>query len=291
MNTSIRLTIILLFAAHTCTAQSYFDNRFITETAVSGEQTFTFYVFSRAGAIMKAKHFVRKNGRSPYDQYLAWKGKREILLVTSGAFCDHERDIVGLCVDNGETVNATADPDMDGMVIIFGSGEKEGGIAVIDMDYKPVTVTDSGRTRNFYPRSSFSDRYKFLDWGKRSGVTLFQSQLLYSPDHPIDTGNLDFAGIIGRRKVERRLLAQCKKNNVLYNIIVDAPSGQYLNRAAYNAKNALESKGYTVAFIINLDTGGNNILHVYNGSSLQDIHPVYDATIGTVPTLLVYYKD
>ena len=289
--TSFRLAFIFFCSVNVCTAQSYFDDKFITKTATSAGQSFTFYEFSRAGTAMKAKYFVKKNGQSAYSQYLGWKGSREILLVTSGAFCDDNSDIVGLCVDNGETINATADPEMDGMVIVYNGGAQQGGIAIVDMDYKPVTVTDSGRSKYFYPRSSITDRYKFLDWGRRSGVTLFQSQLLYSSDRSTNLSNLDYAGKSTRPLRERRFLAICRKSNTLYHIVVDAPDNQYLNRATYNAKNALESDGFSVSFIINLDTGSNDVLHVYNGSYLRDLNPNSDATVANVPNLLVYYKD
>ncbi|RYZ00279.1 MAG: hypothetical protein EOO11_02095 [Chitinophagaceae bacterium] len=276
----------------TLQAQEYFSGKFRRKQYSNDGNTYTLYDFSREGNNMKAKYFAQ----NAYKQYDSWKTGKQILLVTAGAFSDKwtsDAIPVGLCVDNGSIVNRSPHSDMDGMVIVYNGGAQQGGVAVVDMDYNNVKVQDplgSSNTVSYAPRSSASDRVNFLNWGEKNGVTLFQTQLVYSSDRSSNFSNPTYGN-----KRERRFLAICRKGGVVHHVVVDAPGSLELNLAASKAKGVLEYDGFSVLYILNLDTGCKNLLHAYNGSYLENISPSTGCTptptLENATNLIVYYRD
>ncbi len=293
---NLLLGLVLAFG-YQVAAQSYFNGKFNVSSYDYQEKSWTLYDFSRAGGAatnMKAKYFAT----NAHQQYLDWKGDKEILLIAAGAFSDgwdSSAKPVGLCVDNGNIVNRSPQSEMDGMVIIYNGAAQIGGVAVVDMDKKYVNVESpygSGNYVNYDPRDNATDAYNFLDWGEDAGVTLFQTQLVYSEkkSESENFGNLTY----GEQR-ERRFLALCKKGGNVHHVVVDLPDEEYLIKATKEAKAILEYEDFEVLYIMNLDTGAKNLLYAYNGSYLEDLKPykgTYDyATIENATNLIVYYKD
>ncbi|GAB3959451.1 hypothetical protein GCM10028805_55590 [Spirosoma harenae] len=259
---------------------NYFNGALSVKKKNYSGTNYILFDFNRDGNVMKAKYFARNAN----TQFTNWRRGKEILLVTAGAFSDSFLPSglpVGLCVDNGTIVTRTPDDTMDGMVIVYNGGAQEGGVAVVDMDVKPVTADKA----SYYPRTNASDRVNFLNWGQQKGLTLFQTQLVYSSDRSSNFNNMSF----GSRR-ERRFLAICKKGNVVHHVIVDAPDPLELNVSASNTKSVLESEGFSVSYIMNLDTGDKNILHAYSGAYLKDYKPNSNAKIEDATNLIIYYK-
>ncbi|GAA4318748.1 hypothetical protein [Flaviaesturariibacter amylovorans] len=288
---------ILLLALGLCLcgalqAQDFYGGKYRRKGYTHYGNTYTLYDFSREGTNMKAKYFAQ----NAYSQFNAWKSGKQILLITAGAFSDKwtsDAVPVGLCVDNGSIVNRSPHSDMDGMVIVYNGGSQQGGVAVVDMDYKNVTVQDpvgSSNSVSYAPRSSASDRVNFLNWGEKNGVTLFQTQLVYSSDRSSNFGNPTFGA-----KRERRFLSICRKGGVVHHVVVDAPDALELNLAASRTKEVLEHDGFSVLYILNLDTGCKNLLFAHNGSSLEDVSPKTSCTpapsLENATNLIVYYVD
>lgn len=274
-------------------AQSYLGGKFRKKTYTYQEHTYTLYAFSRKDSEVRAKYFAQ----NAYNQYRTWKSGKTILLVTTGAFSDsweNNAKPVGLCVDNGTVVNRTPDRIMDGMVIVYNGGGQAGGIVVVDLDVRNVQVENPPGTKKSYdPRASVLDRIEFLKWGEDNGLTLFQTQLLYSKDR-----NENFTNILHGNKRERRFLALCSKDGVTHHVVVDAPDDLELNLAASQAKHVLEHDGFSVTYILNLDTGDRNLLYVHNGERLEDLDPFegldanrHRALLENAANLLVYYKE
>ncbi|MGH1337235.1 MAG: hypothetical protein ACRBFS_14020 [Aureispira sp.] len=266
---------------------SYFGGKYKIITKYKNSKMYRLYDFSREGVTMKAKYFAT----NAYTEYNRWKSGKNILLIAPGAFSNslepENADPVGLTVDNGRVVNRNIDHIMDGMVIVYNGGRQQGGVAVVDLDMKPVRVEKtygSGIYNSYYPRSSSSDKENFIQWGKYQGVTLFQTQLLYSKDKYSNFTNLKHGG-----KRERRFLALCKKAGVVHHVVIDAPEYEYLNVAAKEAKEVLEGQGLSVLYVMNLDTGRYDILHAHDGNTLQNLRPRVNLRDAT--NLIVYYKD
>lgn len=288
----LSISFILFMIVNAC-SQNYFEGKFKIRTTSHRGYTYRIYDFSRENTVMKAKYFAN----NAYSQYLQWKGNKDILLVTAGAFSDRwDADAipVGLCVDNGRIVNRTLNSTWDGMTIIYNGGSQIGGIAVVDLSQKPVSVLTSypdGQRVTYNIKEYASDRSNFLSWGESNNVTLFQTMLVYSSDKSTNFNNLYYGN-----KRERRFLAICRKEGFVHHVIVDAPEPLELNLSASYAKTVLENDGFSVSYILNLDTGDKNIFYNYNGSFLEDMKPYKGssperATIENATNLLVYYKD
>lgn len=294
---NLLLTFALIIGA-SAAGQSYFNGKYNIVPYNYKDKTFTLYDFSRAGGAatnMKAKYFAT----DAYNQYLNWKSDKEILLIAPGAFSDgwdSSAKPVGLCVDNGTIINRVAKSEMDGMVIIYNGAAQIGGVAVVDMDKKYVRVEDpygSGNYKNYDPRGSAADAVNFLNWGEGAGVTLFQTQLVYSEKKTFNEnfGNLEYGS-----KRERRFLALCIKDGNVHHVVVDVPEEEYLIKGTKEAKEVLEYDGFKVLYILNLDTGDKNLLYAYNGSYLEDLKPYKGsatdrAKIENATNLIIYYKD
>jgi len=284
--------LLIVFGIQLSHSQTYFGGKFKISNHYKNGHTYTVYDFSREGTVVRAKYFAQ----NAYYQYQQWKGDREILLVTAGAFSDTFKEDgkpVGLCVDNGVIVNRVTDDDMDGLVIVYNGSAQIGGIAIVDLDKKAVKCESSyggGSYEYYYPRSSYTDRVNLLNWGANAGLTLFQTQLVYSDKKSSDE---NFNNLYYGKKRERRFLAICLKYGDVHHVVVDVPENEYLNLAAKNAKSILDDEGFNVLYIMNLDTGGKNILHRYNGYRLENLEPNSneDARIEKATNLLIYYKE
>lgn len=274
------IVLLILSIGSMNAQQSFYGGKFRIQSYTNNGDSYIIYDFDRKEAKMRAKYFAQ----NAYSQYKNWKSGKNVLLVTAGAFStsfESNGIPVGLCVDNGKIVNRSMKSEMDGMVIVYNGGSQVGGIAIVDLDKGPVTVDGDD---SYYPRTNTNDRRSFLNWGRDNGLTLFQTQLVYSEKKRNNFANLYFG-----KKAERRFLAICKKRGKVHHVVVDAPDDQYLNKAAKNAKEVLEYDGFYVMYILNLDTGGKNILKVNNGSYLQTIQEV--SPIKKATNLLIYYTE
>ena len=234
--------------------------------------------FSRQGNRIKAKYFAT-NARYQYE---SWSIGKNVLLIAAGAFYDNWKMPVGLCVDNGKIVNRTPVNDMDGFVIIYNGGEQQGGVAVTDLRKNCVKYQSGNDSHYFCPRNGGST-FDFLNWGEKEGLTLFQTQLVYS----IDNGGL-FGDFSYGSKRERRFLATCKKNGYIHHSIINTTSELTLSTSAYYAKKALEYHGYDVMFILNLDVGDQDVFYVKSGNSLVKYG---GKDISASNNMIVYYYE
>ena len=90
------------------------------------------------------------------------------------------------------------------------------------------------------------------------------------------------------KKRERRYMAVCTKGYSLHHVVVDVPQLIYLNQGAEHAKRVLEYAGFTVHYILNLDTGDKNIFALRTNGDLyyQTKYRLKEAT-----NLIIFYTD
>ncbi|GAA4318780.1 hypothetical protein [Flaviaesturariibacter amylovorans] len=280
------LTLLLSFGfvAGLSAQELYFDGHFRKKSYMNNNHRYVLFDFKIGDGRVKTKFFAQ----NAYARYQEWKKNREVLLVTVGAFSDSwEMDArpVGMCIDEGTVVSRVADPRMDGIVLMYPTGET----TIADLGARSVYIrTDAGK-EVLSPRESSVDRVRLLDWAEKNRVTLFQTQLLFSSFRPAAKPDLNYG-----EKRERRFLALCTKGGSEHQVVVDAPSDLTLNLSAAYAKEILEHDGFRVSFLLNMETGGRNILHAYNGAYLQDLQPNAsnaEARIERSTNLLVFYID
>lgn len=272
------LAFLLVFSAE---AQNYLGGLYqISTNSYNGKQ-YTLFSFSRQGNKLKAKYFVR-NPKS----LTSLQGKK-ILFVCSGAFSvnwDPNSPPIGVCVDKGMIINRNVDTQMDGLVVVYNGGAQMGGVVVSNLDKEPINVGAGADKKSFWIKNNDGDKIQFLNWAKTEEATVFQTQLMYStkgyefPLNKLSNGN----------PAERRFLAICKINGSVQHVIVNAPQSDHLNQSAKNVVEMLQSSGYEIFGLLNLDTGGRNYMAAYNdkGSIVQSNGKIEDAI-----NLVIYYAD
>lgn len=239
---------------------------------------------------IKAKYFAAKdfNGNLVPDRYKNWALNRDIICVTSGTYmsdCDARyAKPVGLTIDNGILVNKEL-ADFDGLVIVYATG----GIVATNLEDKDLTVQGgniSGIKLDI--RGNAYQREKFIKWCEEREATVFQTHLLvYKNQIKISSTNSSTA------KRERRFLAVgYDDDGQLVHCIVHSPEYTTLYEGTKRVLNFLnEFKEMNVIFMINLDTGCQNIFNLYNSDGSLNSTIEGTTSIDNAANLLVYYYE
>lgn len=225
----------------------------------------------------KVKYFAQLG----YQQYQSWQYGKKVSLLCAGAFSEFwtkDSAPVGFTIDNGRVANRDMDSIMDGFVMII-----NGKIDVIDLDnLEAGFITDDGTFLKGNPRSNMMTRAMLLKEAVESNATIFQTQLLYSKDKSNNFQYLNYGS-----KRERRFLAIAKKRSNEHYIIIDIPTPGKLNLLAKYSYESLVWLGFRVEYLLNLDTGGKNILYVKQNGEMDKKGTVHarEAT-----NLIILYK-
>lgn len=217
-------------------------------------------------------HQTRQNGR--------------VLLAATGGFTNNYSIPEGLSVEEGRLVNAVLMPDRHGLVLV----QPSGGIRVLNLKRSRIDLPRrNGRgtqtIRN--PLESLIDYSRLIQWCRRERATVFQTQLMaFSDTLLIDPGRAS------RETAERRMLAlvRNRKDNSLHHVIFDIPTPQTLYDISAEILAILHARNFKVEALLNLDTGGQNVLYVYDDRGVN-IQPL----VGTRPSqqatnLLLYTR-
>lgn len=219
---------------------------------------------SRKSKRAKAKYFAHKYGGSDvHDRYTKWRvnSGKNIILKSSGAYATgwNGSDIpVGLTVDNGVVVNRNYHNTMDGLVIVYATG----GIAVSNIEDGDLYLEALGRKVDI---RNASDRNAFLAWAQSERATVFQMHLM-AYGNKIEVGKYNSSS----SRSTRKFLALAKsRSGELFHIIF------YLKNHSYSLYDATKlvfdylrkDKRMNVIAMINLDTGGFDILNTAGGAT------------------------
>lgn len=231
----------------------------------------------RSGKKIKAKYFACGQANKRYEE---WRRSRKIVMTCSGAFTtnDYGNPLpVGLTVDNGLIVNKNINDEMDGLVIVYGTG----GIVVSDIDEGDLHLGSINKSVDV--RESW-DRFELMKWAEKEEATIFQTQLLaYDNQLRLDVNKAR------KNNRERRILILAKdKNKTLFHVIFDIQEGVYLGEIAEAILHYFKAKDCYVAAMLNLDTGWYNLLKLYDEeqSVLLKKNPDKSPT-----NLLTYYYE
>lgn len=231
---------------------------------------------SRSDKKIKAKYFASGN---VYQQYLAWKGNKDIILVSSGAYSSTYNTAtgipVGLCVDNGKIVNRAITNEMDGLVIV----EAVGGVRVSDIEKRDLYLRSLGKKIN-----PISDKYELLNWGVSENATIFQTHLL------VYSNQLKCKPVSQTSNRGMLVLATNKQNEVMH-ILFEINSNVTLYNAASDILASLRNRSLDVVGIMNLDRGFYDILEVYNDYGRNVGYLSGPKSVATATNLLVYYYE
>ena len=226
---------------------------------------------------IKAKYFAK----NAYQAFLNWRSNKNIILISSGAYStgwNAKYDTpVGLCVDNGNLVNLKIEDKMDGLVIV----EAVGGVRVSDIDNNDLYLKSLGK--EISPRR---DKMSLVNWGKREDATIFQTHLLAFKN------NLRIDPYKSSSSVaNRRFLVLGHSGGSLFHAIFHITKNVSLHEATNDVMKTLQDREINVVSVLNLDTGGYDILEVYDDKKRKIPYIKGTKDKSTATNLLIYYYD
>lgn len=243
---------------------------------------------------IKAKYFAAAdfNGNSVADRYYKWAKGKNIICASSGTYMN-SFDVTkagtkteGLTVDNGILVNKELKTAvMDALVIVYATG----GVVATDLKEKNLKV--QGGNISGIPldlRGNSLHKNGFITWSQDNQATVFQTHLL-AYDNKLKVSSYNSK----KTERERRFLAVGKdEDGHLIHCIVHSTTHTSLYDGSNRVLNFLNNfKDMEVIFMVNLDTGAQDVLKVFNsdGSVRNDIKGALD--IDKAANLLVYYYE
>ena len=269
---------------------TYYNPDYVEISTVTyKDEKYSSIILSRKDNRVKLKYFTSKdeNGNSVYARYEKWSvNNPNIILLAGGAYMGYYgyEKPVGLTIDNGELVNETLENDkMDALVVVYATG----GIVATNLKDGDLAV-GSNPNRKYNLRGNAWDKQEFIEWAKENNATVFQTHLL------VYKNELKIAANSSQTQRNRRFLAVGKDDEGNYKHIIVSCKNHTLT-LYQGAKNTLDYLNYfenlTVTFLVNLDSGSNDVLELYNkdGSVNNNIKGTCDRK--DAQNLLVYYYE
>ena len=247
---------------------TYFNNDVVTKTLNDGYSAVGHSIWiSRGSRRANAKYFAHKqSGTVVHDRYDEWRSDKNVILISSGAYAtgwDGKDVPAGITVDAGKIVNRNYESTMDGLVIVYATG----GIVVSNIENRDLTLSKGGRSF-VVDVTSASGRAEFLSWAQTEGATVFQTHLLAYKD------DLLFKRATSETARRKFLVLTKDRSGNLYHVIFYMKNKSYsLYDAAQGILSYLNGNRYEVIGMINLDTGGFDIIST--GSDVRDCNGNY----------------
>ena len=229
----------------------------------------------RKSGKIKAKYFATG---FVYQKFAQWQPHNDVVMVCSGAFTNDYKTPMGITIDNGTLINKLVDTKMDGLVIVYPNG----GIAVSNLE--------DGNLRYGHPETvanlrSYADLQGFIDWAKKEQATVFQTQLLaYDNELKLDVGK-------ARTNQAQRRVLMIAKNGMgeVLHIVYNITSNEYLGDVASTIlRFARYDRGLEVVAMLNLDTGAEDIMEIYNDYGFKIPEPTGPVNIMAAINLIAW---
>ena len=289
-----KIFIFFYFVFCVSSINAQFDADFV-ETAVlsiNAEQ-YGYIKMSRAGQRVKVKYFASKEGynQTVFQRFTEWSRNKNIIAISSGTYMDSwnlaEAKPVGLCIDNGITVNRAIDLNrLDGLTVVYPSGGG-GGVAVSNL--KDANLTVQGVTGQLNLRNAF-DLQRFINWAETNKATVFQSHLLVFKNQIILNPNL-----ANTTQAQRRFLAVgTNSDGQILHYIVNLSGANSIYEATEKVfKFLTRNEELNVTCVINLESGGLDNFRVYKSDGKLDVRKNFIGrfTLNEAANLLVYYFE
>ena len=227
---------------------------------------------------INAKYFADKtNYQSVYNRYNKWKNDKTLITVFSGTFTHDYTKPKGVTIDNGKIINRSIDNTMDGLVIVY----QTGGIVVSDLSEANLKIPDKYTSKLLNIRDEF-DKKKFFEFTQKDKATVFQTQLLIY-------NNVLKCKPHNEYKERRFLILAKDKDDQILHIIFNIPKNVQLYEMAKELLVFFQNSDRTIIAMLNLDTGANDMMEVYNndGSIIPALKGKKD--ISKAINILSYY--
>lgn len=254
---------------------------------------YDYIIMKREGNKIKTKYFA-ENFQSVENEYNSFKiGKKIVCYAAAGYLKGQYDQVENLTIENGVILERNIPTDkFDALVIVYASG----GVVVSDLRKGNLRLQGGGAPdRNLDIRLNAWDRQAFYDWCKTESATVFQTHLLAHDGQFILPQNADTKSPNAGKRLRRFLIVGKDNNGKLKHLIINSRSDVYLREGALKCFNfTREILGLNVSFMINLDTGAQNVFGVFkkDGSKFTGIKEDSNTLpLNKAHNLLVYYYE
>lgn len=291
---SFKFLIIAVFCFSFKMVAQYDASLVQTSTLVYEGDKFQIIQLNRAKDRIKVKYFAAKdfiNNKSIYQRFNQWKVGRNVVLYSSGTYMDDYSPYakpVGLTMDQGVMVNERLETNrLDALVIVYATG----GIVVTNLKEGNLNYYNQS-TKVTANLNNTIQRAGFINWAKENEATVFQTHLLVY-DNQLKLTDPRYSSCSScKEQRERRFLAAVKdaEGKIFHVVVNNLNQSNTLFQATQKTfKYLTEDADFKVVFMINLDTGAQDVFQFYKSNG--DPHQILKGTkeLGTAVNLLVYY--
>lgn len=289
---------LLLLLSSYSSASAQYDLNYVSVNSLNyNNEKISYVAMARGGNRVKVKYFASRdfNGASVYQRYLDWSRNKNVIAVSSGTYmspscngADPNTKPVGLCVDNGIPVNRDLIlSGLDGLAVVYPSGGG-GGIAVSNLKDGNLTISVPGGSQTINIKNKM-ELQRFISWAESNSATVFQAHLFAFKNKFL----LDPSKASSQTAVRRVLAVGTDSEGQVIHYIVDFPNvSQTIYDAALKAYNFLTKRqNLNITFMINLDTGCQNVFNVFRQNGSVDTQFRGDTPLTNAANLLVYYFE
>ena len=285
---SITCFVFLTALLANTTSLNKYDAQFVQISKVKHKnEDYYVVMMSRKDNHIKAKYFAAADfdGTTVPNRFKKWSAGKNLVCVTSGTYMDNSNQPVGLTIDNGVVVNKNLTNQFDGLVIVYATG----GIAISNLKDKDLTLSGGGidASKKFDLRGSSWDVNTFVKWSESQEATVFQTHLL------VYKNQLKVFPNGSKEPRERRFLAVGKDaNGNTVHAIVHKPQYSSLYEGSKSVLEFLnEVEEINVTFMINLDTGMQDVFSLYNKDGSTNGLIAGKLSANSAVNLLTYYFE
>ena len=296
MKTCIFLLLSFVLPTHLLSPAIYDKSLVEISTLTVGGDQYGVVKLKRNGNRVKVKYFASKNATgSVGERYQSWAANKNIITYSSGTYMNSctasLASPVGLCIDQGIPVNNNLMlHGLDGLIIVYATG----GIVASNLKEANLTITyPDGRKKTVNIRDNAYDMEEFKSWAKENEATVFQTHLFVYKDKILVNSNAS------PKVQERRFLAVCKMDNGdIVHYMINLPNPTTILTGAQKAFKFLKEHEEVseVAFMINLDTGCQDVFKLYDATGKDYSNPYFRGgdhriDLNNASNLLAYYYE
>lgn len=248
-------------------------------------ESYKVVMMRRDGERIKARCFVARdnNDNTAYNRFFKWEQNNPNFILFSGVgYTGNDGNTQGLAIDHGVLMNQNLiNGRMDALVIVSATG----GITVSDLKMGDLSVSSIPRKLNL--RNNSNDFDEFIEWAKREEATVFQTHLLVKKNQ----NQIDQRSSSSNAHAHRFLVVGKDETSKYVHILVNMPMYSTIYEGTEKALDLLHYKDIDVVFMINLDTGREDVFELHNPDC--SINPTIKgrAAPQEASGLLVYYFE
>jgi hypothetical protein len=254
---------------------------------------FDYIVINRDQNRIKSKYFAEniKSVKSKFDLFA--KDKNIVCYAAAGYLMGANYDqLENLTIENGYILNQNLSRDkFDALVIVYATG----GVVVSDLRKGDLKLQGANAPSYLLDiRKNAFHRQAFYDWCRSESATVFQTHLLAFDNQFIMAPNADTNAKNASKRYRRFLIVGRDNNSKLKHIIINTRSEVGLRSGAEKCFDfAQKVLGIRISFMLNLDTGAQNVFNLFNsdGSVFKGFIDDESLPLDRAHNLLVYYSD